>query len=196
MIPFVGRRWIIAALESRVRDNDEKKEIVSTFRNYFKRGEVFGYAMALLSVVWFVHLQVTLFVPQQQRDFKEKIISEASSRIIEGVIRGISEQDMFIPDFGSNEYRLYIYKESTQSPMVARFVVIFKEAPAERIVFPYINKASYDALRADGEISRGYFPVEIPLCLEKLRAGKGIVKLLHAESAPPQFDLKCEGGDK
>jgi hypothetical protein len=202
-VPVMGQRWLFKALESKDLARESKAKVRQVYTWYWLSGVVMGLVLTTASVLWWIYVQITYVLPAEDRAqaslervnetkseevIRTRISEELSRRIFEGVIVGVSEEDMFVYDFSNPYYKLYVYPVTNQVPMVDRFIIIFTgELPKHPIVlFRYMNRRTYEALLANRV---GYVPLDIKFCPDP---GKREIQLVKdAENTPPHFDVQC-----
>ena len=79
-----------------------------------------------MSVAWYFYVQLYYILPDE---FGKRLATEISKRIYEGVISGVSADDIFVYDNTDPRYKVYMNPQRTETSIKIRFAVILTKAP-------------------------------------------------------------------
>jgi hypothetical protein len=185
-VPVLGEKWVAKILQTRNEGAlGEREAIVRIYRFYWFSGIICGLFLTVVSVAWWLYVQVMHVLPQSDRQFERRVAEEFNRKVFQGVIRGADDNDIFIFDDKSNPHsEVYIYPIRNSYPMQVHFAVIFpdKPQPESPIRLDYLNKAAYEALK------QGYKPAALEFCPNK---GATTLSLIKADNADPRFSPTC-----
>lgn len=209
LVPVLGQYWFSRMLQARTTGSrEERSRAMQVYRFYWVSGVIAGLVLMFSSSLWWGYVQWSYVLPAQDRAQAvaeqlqlatakaavNKAIREAlHQRVVEGVITGVSPNDMFLPEPGRQDYRLYVFPITNQVPMVARFVVIFDGIPPEKpiIRLPYMDRRTYNAIIA----ARGGFLEEQPsmltLCIGRHHPSE--FSLVRNDDTGPHLNVHCGG---
>lgn len=191
VIPVFGQRWLLASLEAKIDDPEQRTAVVETSRRYWRMNSVFSIVLVAVAILWFFYVQIFVVFPDQRlrsREFVQARIDETWNRkIFEGYIYA-SADDVLMHFFDDPRYRIYIHPEENHNPRRYRFVVIRNDDAEEirRIKYHYMTRALYDVALKE---RLGFPPAELELCVRPnvvsytLRGGDRDVM--------PSFDPAC-----
>lgn len=196
-VPYLGQKWFSAILQARIAGNaQERAAHVQVYRFYWVSGIIMGLALTVLSVSWWLYVQMRLTLPSYENQIENRVSAEISKRIFEGVIRGTNDDDMFISDNANSTYRIYLFPLRNQVPMIVHFAVIFTQTPQPNslIHVEYMDKKTYDSLKDKGI---GALPIPLVFCPIRDATDLLLVKS-DASTTQPHFniDLQNCGGQR
>ena len=171
-VPFLGQRYFRDFLEQRSTTPEERQTALQVYKFYWLSGIVTGLVLVAASVAWWFYVQAAYVLP-------------ARIALVEATILEATDEDLFMYDVFSPDYRVYAYHVSWINPPVTKVAIVLKREPKPDQVLDlrYMTKAAYKAAILGNTAIK---PAPVPFCLRHRE-----MTLVRRDGAQPHFDKKC-----
>jgi hypothetical protein len=176
-VPIIGQQYFRAFLEQQTKAGKERDAAMKVYTFYWLSGIVTGLILVIISVLWYIYVNVNYVLVDRATVFEAKIT-------------GIKESDYLSShDVFNTHHKVYITRAMYNREPVALVAVVFNKTNEQLPVINlfYMKDEDYrKALDSNGGFL-GSPAFQISLCLKH----KELVLIRDAPNEKPRFDKDC-----